>query len=100
MASRVNSGVNSDLNGVQVLRRSGRGRKPKLNENCVYNSPVSRRPRRKNAAGSSTEPRVQQPRPTGTRPRQQMQRTRGNAMQYESSDTESNYSEDYDTSDT
>ena len=32
MASRVTSGVNSDLNGFQVLRRSGRVRKPKLND--------------------------------------------------------------------
>ena len=101
MASRVKSGVNGNLDGYQEPRRSGRSRKPRVNSDYVnYNTPS---PRLRGSKSARTKdgggPRTQQPRPTSGRPKPN-QRNRGQATTREDSDIDTDYSEDYDTSDT
>ena len=102
MASGLRSGANRELDGFQVPRKSNRGRKPKTDDIYFQFNTPSPRPRGLKNAGTKNGPRVQQARPISVRPKQRKHGNRGQTMpiQSESSDTESNFSDDYSTSDT
>ena len=84
MASRVKSGKSGDLDGYQVPRRSGRGRKPKASDNFVYLIESPRKTRGKNAGRTH-------PKPTGSRHNEQVQRNRDNIRHQATIESDADY---------